>query len=238
MRIACFERHAAMQVALDAAQNLRLIHVIPEELFEDVIEDEDGGWASGDSDAEETYGPADSDYSDLHSLSDLLLTAFTCGNSGDAEPTASPTAGGPQAARPRPHVLPAHIRKVGVCLKTVDLPSSAPGPTGDAESRSQQRHYLVPDSVFEDEVEDGGDKDVAERIKDFGSSPSSYGAVAPAHSIGIVQASEQDSLADIRIVSSKTPLSCALMAKFKGVLSRALSRSRPRPFRLTRCNTY
>jgi hypothetical protein len=143
-----------MQVALDAAQNLRLIHVIPEELFEDVIEDEDGGWASGDSDAEETYGPADSDYSDLHSLSDLLLTAFTCGNSGDAEPTASPTAGGPQAARPRPHVLPAHIRKVGVCLKTVDLPSSAPGPTGDAESRSQQRHYLVPDSVFEDEVED------------------------------------------------------------------------------------
>ncbi len=43
---------------------------------------------------------------------------------------------------------------MSVFLKTVDLPSSAPAPTGDAESLSQQRHYLVADSVFEDEVED------------------------------------------------------------------------------------
>ena len=215
-----------MQVA---PQYLRLLDVIAEELCEDrVIEDEDGGWASGNSDDEETYGTADSDYSDLHTLSDLLLAAFTCANSGDAEPTAAPTAGGPQAARPRPHVLPAHIREVGVGLKTVDLPSSAPAP--------------VPFSVVRHEVEDGGDEDVAERIKDHASSPSSYGAVAPAHSIGTVQSSEQDGLGDIHIDSSKTPLSCAtpgaLMAKFSRVLSRALSRSRPRPPRVTRCNTY
>jgi hypothetical protein len=215
-----------MQVA---PHNLRLLHVIPEELFEDLVfEEEDGGWASGNSDDEETYGTSDSEYSDLHTLSDLLLAAFTCANSGDAEPTASPTAGGQEAARPRPHVLPAHIREVCVGLKTVDLPSSAPAP--------------VPFSVVEHEVEDDGDEDVAERIKDHASSPSSYGAVAPAHSIGTVQSSEQDGLADICIDSSKTPLSCAtagaLMAKFTRVMSRALSRSRPRPPRVARCNTY
>jgi hypothetical protein len=215
-----------MQVASHAAQNLRLIHVIPEELFEDVFEDEDGGWASGDSDDEETCGPADSDYSDLHSLSDLLLTSFTCANSGNAEPTATPNAGGTQAARPRPHVLPAHIREVGIGLKTVHLPCFAHTQTGDAESQSLQRQHLVPDSVVEYEVEDGGDEDVDER----------------AHSIGTVHASDQDGLAGIRIDSSKTALSCAttgaLMAKFTRVLSRALSRSRLRPPRVTRCNTY
>jgi hypothetical protein len=40
-------------------------------------------------------------------------------------------------------------------LKMVDLPFSAPAPTGDAESRGLQRHHLVPDSVVEYEVEDG-----------------------------------------------------------------------------------
>ena len=40
-------------------------------------------------------------------------------------------------------------------IRMLDQPIAAQTPTGDAQSRSLQRHHLIPDSLVEYEVEDG-----------------------------------------------------------------------------------